>query len=150
MGYIAFLEKAEAVGHTVSTLFCGNKLMTIWIILEPFRWNTLYWVGQKVHVVFFPTNDTFIIFTNNFIYLDILCMSALSHMAEHWLFSMSQFDCYQLQRVYPTVGHRPARNLQHKTLPTTFNTFNQSQHLLHTLIIFAFQLWFYLSWNNKA
>ena len=46
---------------------------------------------------------------------------------------MSQFDRYQLQLVYLTVEHRPARNLQHKTSQTTFDIFNQSQHLLHTL-----------------
>ena len=65
---------------------------------------------------------------------------------------MSRFDRYQLQLVYATVEHRPARNLQHKTSQTTFNTFDQSQHLLHTLhkSFFAFQLHFYLSWNNKA
>ena len=43
------------------------------------------------------------------------------------------FDRYQLQLVYPTVQHRPARNLQHKASQTTFDMFDQSQHLLHTL-----------------
>ena len=33
---------------------------------------------------------------------------------------MSQFDCYQLQLVYPTREHRPARNVQHETSKTTF------------------------------
>ena len=39
------------------------------------------------------------------------------------------------------------RNLQHETLQTTFDTFDQSQHLLHTLhkSFFAFQLHYYLS-----
>ena len=46
---------------------------------------------------------------------------------------MSWFDHYQLQLVYPTVEHCPARNLQHKTLQTTFDTFSQSLHLLHIL-----------------
>ena len=46
---------------------------------------------------------------------------------------MSQFDCYQLQLVYPTVEHHAMRNLQQETLPTIFDIFNQSQHLLHTL-----------------
>ena len=45
---------------------------------------------------------------------------------------MSQFDCYQLQLVYPTVAHNPA-NLQHEILQTTFGMFSQSQHILHTL-----------------
>ena len=39
-----------------------------------------------------------------------------------------------------------------KTSQTTFDMFDQSQHLLQTLhkSFFAFQLHFYLSWNNKA
>ena len=39
----------------------------------------LYWVGQKVHIIFsHKMNDTFFIFTNNFIDLDILSVSAIS------------------------------------------------------------------------
>ena len=45
---------------------------------------------------------------------------------------MSRFDRCQLQLVYPTLEHHPARNLQHKTSQTTCDMFNQSQHLLHT------------------
>ena len=65
---------------------------------------------------------------------------------------MSRFDRYLLQLVYLTVEHHPARNLQHETLETTFDTFNQSQHLLRKLhkSFFAFWLRFNLSWNNKA
>ena len=59
---------------------------------------------------------------------------------------MSQFDRYQLQRVYLPVEHHPVRNLQHETLQTTFDMFNHSQYLLRTLhkSFFAFQLRFYL------
>ena len=46
---------------------------------------------------------------------------------------MSPFVSYQLQLVYLTMEHRPLRNLQHETSQTTFDTFDQSQHLLHTL-----------------
>ena len=46
---------------------------------------------------------------------------------------MSQFDCYKLQLVYLTVEHHPVRNLQHRTSQTTFNTFDQSEHVLYTL-----------------
>ena len=64
----------------------------------------------------------------------------------------SRFDCYQLQLVHPTVEHHPARNFQHETSQTVFDMFDPSQHLLHTLhkSFTAFQLRFYLSWNNKA
>ena len=37
----------------------------------------MYWVGQKVHYVF-SIKDTFFTFTNTFIDLDILSMSAIS------------------------------------------------------------------------
>ena len=66
---------------------------------------------------------------------------------------MSWFDCYQLQLVYPTRKHGPGRNLQQETLQTSFDMFDQSQHLLHTLeksFFLVFQLHFYFSWNNKA
>ena len=46
---------------------------------------------------------------------------------------MSWFDHYQFHLDYRTMEHHPARNLQHKTLQTTFDTFYQSQHFLHIL-----------------
>ena len=43
-----------------------------------------YWIGQNACMVLFhKTKDTFFIFTNNFIDLDILSMSAISHIVEH-------------------------------------------------------------------
>ena len=40
----------------------------------------IYWVGQKVSLVYFrKIKDTFTIFTNNFIDLDILSMSAIPY-----------------------------------------------------------------------
>ena len=87
-------------------------------------------VGQKVCLVF-PLKDTFFIF-NNLIDLDRLSMLAISCMVEHWLFPMSQFNHYQLQLVYPTVEHHPARNLQHETSQTTF------VNHLHFSCIFTF------------
>ena len=50
-----------------------------------------------------------------------------------WSQLMSSFDRCQLQLVYLTVEHQPERNLQQETSQTTCDTFNQSQHLLHTL-----------------
>ena len=41
--------------------------------------NIKYWVGQKVHM-FFSIKDINFIFTNNFIDLGILSLSAISHM----------------------------------------------------------------------
>ena len=40
-----------------------------------------YKVGRKVRSVY-PIKDTFFMFTNNFIDLDILSMSVLSHVVE--------------------------------------------------------------------
>ena len=49
-----------------------------------------YWVGQKVHWVFFcKIKDTVFILTNNIIDLGILSISAISRMAECWLFSIN-------------------------------------------------------------
>ena len=74
---------------------------------------------------------------------------SLSHMwyNVHCSQLMSRFDRYQLQLVYPTVEHRPVRNLQHESSQTAFDMFNQSQHLLHTLhkSFFVFQFRFHLS-----
>ena len=39
---------------------------------------------------------------------------------------ISQFDFCELQLVYPTMEHHPVRNLQHKTLQTNFDMFDQS------------------------
>ena len=60
---------------------------------------------------------------------------------------MSQFDCCQLQLACPIMEHHSVRNLQHIALQTTFDMFDQSQHLLNTLhksFLFAFQLHFYM------
>ena len=44
----------------------------------------LCWVGKKVHLVFFhKMKDTFFIFTDDYIDLGILSMSAVSQVAEH-------------------------------------------------------------------
>ena len=60
---------------------------------EPFlnaRWvQLMYWAGQNVCLVFRKIKDTFFIFTNNFIDLGILSMSAISCVVECWLFSIN-------------------------------------------------------------
>ena len=117
-----------------------ERLLTIYILTTSLEWNILkndytlyntlnptknnmYWVGQKVCSVFFhKLKGTFLIFTNNFINLAILTMSAVSCMVWRWLFSTSQFDPYQPQLLYLTMRSHPARNLQHETSRTTFDT----------------------------
>ena len=39
---------------------------------------------------------------------------------KHRLFSMSRFDCYQLQLIYPTLEHRARRNLQQEASQTAW------------------------------
>ena len=58
---------------------------------------------------------------------------------------MSQFDCCQSQLAYPTMEHCLVRNLQHETLQTTFDMFNQSQHCTN---LFCVSVMFYLFWNK--
>ena len=111
-----------------------------------------YWGGQKVCLVFFcKIKDTFFIFTNNLIDFDILSMLAVSHMAECWLFSISWFDCYQLQLVNRGTSSSeksPARNFAnhfwHIPSVTALSPYTAQ------VFFFAFQLRFYLFWNNKA
>ena len=100
------------------------------------QWQRPPWQLLGCPLGFFCKNERCIFrFHHNFINLDIWSMSALSHVVERWCSQlMSQFDCYRLRLVYSTVEHRrPAKNLQHNTWQTTFDTFDQSQHLLHTL-----------------
>ena len=64
---------------------------------------------------------------------------------------LSQFSCYHVQLVYPTMEHRQTRSHSQETSQNALDTFNQSQHLFYTLQkSFVFHLHFYLSWNNKA
>ena len=99
----------------------------------------IYWVGQKVHLVF----PIFFIFTNHFIDLDILSMSAISRMI-----FMSRFDHYQFLTSPPDSGasssKSPAWNFANHFLSRSVTA--PSPYTAKTL----FQLLFYLSWNNKA
>ena len=89
-------------------------------------------VWPKCSFTFFhKIKDTYFIFTNNFIDLDILSMSAVSRVV-CWSQLIPRFDHYQLQLIYLIVEHHPVRNLQHETSQTTFDSFIQLQHLLHT------------------
>ena len=73
-----------------------------------------------------------ILFKNLFTDLDILSMSAVFPHSITLIVLNALIDCYQPQLAYPTVEHPPARNLQPRSLQTTFDTFHQSQRLLHT------------------
>ena len=90
------------------------------------------WVGQKVHVVFSVKKKTFLIFTSNFIELGTLSMLALSCVVSHWLFPVKVLIGSLSTSAGLPARACPARNLQQETSQTTFDTFDQSQHLLHT------------------
>ena len=101
---------------------------------------------------FHKVKDTFFIFTNNVIDLGIVSMSANSCRVKHWLFSVN----VSIWSISPSTGppDRGASSSEKSQLEisqTTFDMFDQSQNLVNTLNIFlAFQLYVYLSWNNKA
>ena len=67
----------------------------------------LYWVGQRVCMFFFhKIKDTFLIFTNNFIDLDIWSMSAISRC---WLLVGRDQGCCQnvnsTKKLHKPHGH---------------------------------------------
>ena len=65
---------------------------------------------------------------------------------KHRLFSMSRFDRYQLQLIYPTLEHRARRNLQQEASQTAPDTLGQAQHFVRSLhkALRVLQLYFYL------
>ena len=142
--------------EVVEVSFCSLKF-TCWTPIPQLlgRWSNLereslqiYWVGQKVHLGFFVKWKTHFSFsTTVLIWIFWVCRLSLIWYNVDCSQLMSWFDHYQFQLVYPIPEHRPARDLQHQTLQTTFDSFDQSQHLLPTLhkSFFAFQLHFYLS-----
>ena len=73
-----------------------------------------------------------ILLKNLFTDLDILSLSAVFPRGITLIVLNVLIDCYQPQLAYPTVEHPPARSLQPRSLQTTFDTFHQSQRLLHT------------------
>ena len=99
---------------------------------------------------FHKIKDTFFIFTNNFIDLDILSTGAISHVKLHCSQLMSQLDCYQLQLVYLTIEHHPERNLQQKLpkpLVTSSVTWNNCEisHVQTALSPYTAQISFCIS-----
>ena len=76
------------------------------------------------------TKLVYITFSILFGYLEYA--NCLPHMSA-LIVLKSWYVHYELQVVCLTVEHRPVGNCQHKTSQTTFDTFVQSQHHLHTL-----------------
>ena len=74
--------------------------------------NVLGW-PKSPSSFFRKIKGTFFMFTNNFIDLGILSMSAISYVVYNIddFQLMSQFDHCPLQLVYLTAEHRPGRHL---------------------------------------
>ena len=109
-------------------LICQSNILFIWgnrYILDWPKCLFSFFLYNKRHISHF---------TNNFIDLNILSMSAISHVVCCWMFSVNVSTCVlSTSTGLPTMGHCPARNLEHTTSETTFDTFNPSQHLFHRL-----------------
>ena len=105
-------------------------------------------MNQKVCYFFsHKIKDTFFTFNNHFADLGVLSMSALSRC---WLPARGGQGAAQQLPMHATAPSRElfgVMSIVRETLPTTFDTFNQSQHLFLTLhkSCFAFQMHFDLS-----
>ena len=107
--------------------------------------NSLFRFFHKIRHIF--------IFTNICIDLDILSVLAISHVAEHWLFSIHVWNwSLSISTGLPDCG----ASFSEKSLAWNFsNHFWHVQSVTacspHTAqIAFCVQLCFFLSWNNKA
>ena len=88
------------------------------------------WVGQKVYKI----KDAFSISPiTSLIWILWVCWLSSAWFNIDCSQLMCQFDHCQLQPVHLTLEYHLMTNPQHETSQTTFDTFNQSQHLLHTL-----------------
>ena len=106
-----------------------TKLQTL---ASPFQ---IYWVSQKVCFIFFHKIKYTLSFSpiTLLIWIFWVCRLSPTWYKVDCSQIMTRFALYQLQLVYPAMEHCPGRNPQHKTSQTTFDTFDQSQHFLHTL-----------------
>ena len=81
-------------------------------------------------------------------------LSLVSHGVECWLSSISMLtQSLSTPTGLPDRGALPSKKSPAWNIANHSDMFHQSQHLLHTQhkpFFFAFQLCFYLSWNNKA
>ena len=140
------LSQGSQYSFSDSAFASLTLILYLQIDLSPFSVG-MYWVGQKVHLVFFcKIKDIFFIFINNFVDLEILSMSDISC---YWLLVGGVQGCCQTspntQDSPTTKNSLDKMSMHQETLQITFNT-DQSQHFLHILhkSFFAFQLSFHL------
>ena len=80
---------------------------------------------KSLNVFVSKIKDTYFIFTNKFIELDIFSMLASSCVVGHWLFSFNvSIWLLSTSTDLPDPGTLSSENLQHKTSQTTFDTFS--------------------------
>ena len=120
---------AQRVRHNWATELMWNPNIEVRNITKLGQMIFNAWLGYFEYVSYLPRGIT------------IYC----SHL-------MSQFDHYQLQLVYPSIGSNIQQEISStKLYKPLFDTFYQSQHILHILhIFFGISVAFYLSWSNKA
>ena len=110
------------------------------------------WVGQKVHLDF-SLKYTFFIFTNSFIDLDILRLSAISRIVEYWLFSIN-VSIWSLSTSTGLLNHGASSS--EKSAARNF-----AKHFSHVQSVtapspYTAQIYFFcilvafFPWNNKA
>ena len=92
-------------GHVPLTRFDLRQCFAADLGINIMTCSSCYWAGQKVCMIFVH-KITFYFHQYLLIWIFWVCS---------WL---SRFDRYQLQLVYTTMQHCPARNLQHETLQT--------------------------------
>ena len=79
--------------------------------------TVMYWVGQKVCLVFSIKGKTYFSFSpiTLLIWIFRVCWISPAWYNVYCFQLMYRFDCYQLQQVYLTMECHSIRNLQHET-----------------------------------
>ena len=91
-------------------------------------------LAQSPFSIFLKIKDAFFVFTNNFIVLNILRMSTIFLVVEHWLFSINvSIWLLSTSTGLPDHGASSSEKSPAWNFTNCFDTFSQSQHLLHTL-----------------
>ena len=111
--------------------------------------NLILGCTKRLFSFFCKIKDSFFIFTNSFIELDILNMPATSHMAERWLFSMS----LSIWSLSTSAGLSDCGASSRDKCPANCFWHVQSvtaPSLYTAQFLCVFQLCFYLSWKGKT
>ena len=129
-----------------------------WYFLPgPKAWGPLYQKAlgwpKRPFCFFHKTQDTHFSFSPVTLLIWIFWVCQLSPMVGRWLFWIKVL-VWSLSAPSGLPNHGAASSEKSPAWHFTTHSWHESQHLFHTLyksfFFFAFQLHFYLSWNNKA